>query len=235
MYNIEEIIIEKYLEGKIYDDKFVTLYSEATLAGVAAGVTAGLAIVTLPPAIDKKLNGEIIEKFKNAKSSYNDNLKDATKYIKNGDINRAKERINSGLKDIEICESIIKNADYSMMQWLSQGASTFCKAFWTSIGAAAAASLAYHAVYKKETDKLDLNTPGGTMTYYLNALAAKQFSDGVKYITAIAITAKKITTMIKYNKDSKDITIALNSQRADMLAHMDRCKKKLKTLESSLK
>lgn len=232
MYNIEEIIIEKYLEGKIYDDKFVTLYSEATLAG------AGLAIIALPPAIsvtNKKLNGEIIEKFKNAKSSYNDNLKDATKYIKNGDINRAKERINSGLKDIEICESIIKNADYSMMQWLSQGASTFCKAFWTSIGAAVAASLAYHAVHKKENDKLDLNTPGGSMAYYLNALAAKQFSDGVKYITAIAITAKKITTMIKYNKDSKDITIALNSQRADMLAHMDRCKKKLKTLESSLK
>lgn len=227
MYNLQDIIFEKYTEGVIDDEHFLSLYEaadeyddmaklvkgtiEARQRGTrnaAIGTAIGAAALgVVGTKVNKEANKEVVDAFKSAKESYKKNIKEAKQYIKTGDKVRAKRNISDAIKDIEECEKIVKDADVNVLQWLAQYWATNMKEFWSSVALGTAIGILSG----------DPNEAG--------AASATIFA---------AMKIVKLYKMFKYNNDVEGLGKMLNSQRANMLSHLDQCKKYLKKLESKI-
>ena len=210
MYNIEEIITEKYLEGKLDDDKFIALYSEADAEDYAADYlkTSGLAVGTaICNLANKKTHNELIEKYKETVDSYKTNIKDAKHNISIKRFAEAKRNINDAKKDIEACEKIIKNSDDGFLAWLSQHAAGNFNDIWIAVIPGCLAALA--------TSDIDVGRDVAAITYFVKKLT-------------------NIVNIINYNGDAKGLGNVLNKQRANMLASLNYAKKQLDKLEKKI-
>jgi hypothetical protein len=168
-------------------------------------VAVGLTGVT--NLANTKMHQEMKEKYIETKKSYNENVKNAKKYINSKKFDEAKKCISDARKDIDKCEKIIKDSDDNFLGWLAQQSAGDFNDLWL-----------------------------GVLTGTITSLITKDEDAGLKMSNAV-IGIKKVinvANMVKYNRDAKGLGNVLNKQRANMLATLNFAKKTLDRIEKNI-
>ena len=217
MYNIEEIIVEKFVEGRLDEVHFLNLYEYDS---TAAAVTAAANNITRQMVYNA--HEQEIRSFKRAKMDYKVNMAKAKECIKKADGEKAKKYIKEAIGNIEDCEKIIKDADDDLVSILATDVSLLSKLFLAEIIVLAAAVMAQIDTEKSENKY----SPKAAKT----ATTAVGIVGGAAGIAAIAIIIKDCKNLMKYKNQGLTNTI----HRANVLASLDKCKKNLEKLESKI-
>ena len=217
MYNIEEIIVEKFVEGKLDDAHFLNLYEYDS---TAAAITAAAGDITRQMVYNA--HEQEIKSFKRAKMDYKVNMAKAKECIKKADGEKAKKYIKEAIGNIEDCKKIVKDADDNLLPILAGDVSLLYKLFLAEIIVLAAAVMAQIDTEKSENKY----SPKAAKT----ATTAVGIVGGAAGIAAIAIIIKDCKNLMKYKNQGLTNTI----HRANVLASLDKCKKNLEKLESKI-
>lgn len=228
MFDLTDLIFEKYLDGTVDTDKFLELmeavddaeYVDAEFVGIDTQkknkqekdntidhITTKVALTAMANVANKKTHEQMIEKYKETKKLYTKNIKDAIAYIKSKKFDKAKECIRNARKEIEECERIIRNSDDGFLAWLSQHVAGDFKDAWL-----------------------------GILSGCITTIITNDSFKGVEMRDRV-IEIKKlidIINMVKYNRDAKGLGNALNKQRANMLATLNFAKKILDKVEKKI-
>ena len=209
MYDLNDIILEKYLDGKIDDDHYLELLeADSATTATYAGMAGAAGLTAVWNVANKATHEEMITKYKEIKKSYAEDIKDAKVYIKAKKNNEAKQCIKKARKDIEDCEKIIKSSDDNFIAWLSQFAAGSWNDFW-------------------------LGMLSGVITALVTA--DENMGKEIFALTKFMSKVRNIVNIVKYNKDAKGLGNVLNSQRANMLASLNFAKKTLDKIENKIK
>ena len=217
MYNIEEIIVEKFVEGRLDDEHFLNLYEYDDTAAAVAAAAGNITRQMVYNAHEQE-----IKSFKRAKMDYKVNMAKAKECIKKADGEKAKKYIKEAIGNIEDCKKIVKDADDNLLPILDVNVSLLYKLFLAEIITLAAA-----VMVQIDIDKSDNRySPKEAKT----ATTAVGIVGGAAGIAAIAIIIKDCKNLMKYKNQGLTNTI----HRANVLASLDKCKKNLEKLESKI-
>ena len=218
MNNLEDIILEKYLDGVIDDEHFLNLYEYDS---TAAAVTA--AAGNIQRQMVYNAHEQEIKSFKRAKMDYKVNMAKAKECIKKADSEKAKKYIKEAIGNIEYCKKVVKDADDDLVQILATDVSLLSKLFLAEIIVLAAAIIA----------KIDYNKSQNTYSpkEAKTTTTAVGIVGGAAGIATIAIIIKDCKNLMKYKNQGLTNTI----HRANVIASLDKCKKNLEKLQSKIK
>lgn len=216
MYNLQDIIIEKYTEGVIDDEHFLNLYEYNT----ATAVTAAASNITRQMVYNA--HEQEIKSFKRAKMDYKVNMAKAKECIKKADGEKGKKYINEAIGNIEDCKKIVKDADDDLLQILVTDVSLLYKLFLAEIIILAAATMT-RIDYEKSKNNYSPEEAKSATT-------AVDIVGGAAGIAGIAIIIKDCKNLMKYKNQGLTNTI----HRANVIASLDKCKKNLEKLESKI-
>lgn len=217
MYNLQDIIFEKYTEGVIDDEHFLNLYEYDS---TAAAVTA--AAGNIQRQMVYNAHEQEIKSFKRAKMDYKVNMGKAKECIKKADRAKAKKYIKEAIDNIEDCKKIIKDADDDLVRILAADVSLLYKLFLAEIIVLAVAIMAEIDYNKSQ----NIYSPKEAKT----ATTAVGIVGGAAGIAGIAVIIKDCKNLMKYKNQGLTNTI----HRANVLASLDKCKKNLEKLESKI-
>ena len=222
-YNLEDVILEKYVEGVIDDEHYLSLYEY--VAGGTAIPAVGFKIAN--DAVHK----EQVQSFEKAKKSYKENMAAAKQFIKHADGTKAKSAIDKALKDIDECYKIVEDADEDLVGWFVQHeAISFKRAFVAEvIGIGMSLMIGFDlddAAKGKLPDDIPHAKEKGITLLVVGGAAG---------IASIAMIIKDCKKLLNYRYSAKNLGSALSLQRANMLDTLDKCKKNLKKLQNKIK
>lgn len=228
MNNLEDIILEKYVEGVIDDEHYLSLYERVVGKSVPLAVGFNIA--------NSSIHREQLQSFKEAKTSYKENMTKAKQFIKQGKGSNAKQAIDKAIKDIENCEKIVKDADEDLLGWFVQHeAVTFKRTLVSEVIAIGMALMIGTTSLKAAARHGAKNLDFDGIPHSEEKRAAILIVGGAAGIAAIATIVKDCKNLLKYKDSAKDLGSALSRQRANMLGTLDKCKKNLKKLQSKIK